>query len=60
MKFIEWLLTVLTVLLCGFIFSIALLDWVGGCGEVYYTATGSEKGECLGRDFIKQIKREYL
>ena len=56
MKLLDWIVTVLAMLLCGFIFSIALLDWVGGCGEVIYTSTGTTQGECLGRDFIKELK----
>jgi hypothetical protein len=60
MKFLEWLLTIVTMVVCGFIFAIALLDWMGGCGEVYHTAKGTVQGECTGRIFIKQIKEEYL
>jgi len=56
MKFTEWVIAVLAMLLCGFIFAIALLDWVGGCGEVIHTSTGTVQGECLGRDFIKELK----
>jgi len=36
--------------------SIALLDWLGGCGESFTYANGSQhQGECLGRDLIHSL-----
>lgn len=31
----------------GLLFAWLLVNWVSGCGEIIYTATGSYMGECI-------------
>jgi hypothetical protein len=31
---------------------VILLDWVGGCGEIFFTPSGPIPGECLGRELF--------
>jgi hypothetical protein len=49
------LASVFTVL--AFIF---MLDWVGGCGETFTYADGSQHlGECMGRNTFKSFIRRH-
>jgi hypothetical protein len=52
-------LSALFVLAFATLLAIALLDWIGGCGEVFIYADGSRHlGECVGRDiFFNLFKR---
>jgi hypothetical protein len=35
---------------------VLMLDWLGGCGETYTYANGSQhSGECLGRITLKHL-----
>ena len=35
---------------------IFMFDWLGGCGESFTYANGSQhQGECLGRDLIHSL-----
>ena len=54
-KPVKKILYVLTHILFATVFSsllcIALLDWMGGCGESFTRADGtSQMGECIGRE----------
>jgi hypothetical protein len=31
----------------GLVFAWVLVNWISGCGEVIYTATGAIPGECI-------------
>ncbi len=31
----------------GLVFAWVLINWISGCGEVIYTATGAIPGECI-------------
>jgi NhaP-type Na+/H+ or K+/H+ antiporter len=31
----------------GLIFAWVLINWISGCGEIIYTATGAMQGECI-------------
>ena len=31
---------------------VILLDWAGGCGEIFFTPSGPIPGECLGRELF--------
>ena len=31
----------------GLIFAWVLINWISGCGEIIYTATGTMQGECI-------------
>lgn len=36
---------------------VILLDWLGGCGEIFFTPSGPIHGECLGRDLLFSLWR---
>jgi hypothetical protein len=49
----RFLLSALFVLALSILFAVALLDWFGGCGEVFIYADGSRHmGECVGRETL--------
>lgn len=31
----------------GLVFAWVLINWISGCGEIIYTATGAIPGECI-------------
>jgi len=31
----------------GLVFAWVLINWISGCGEIIYTATGTMQGECI-------------
>ena len=31
----------------GLVFAWVLINWISGCGEIIYTATGAMQGECI-------------
>jgi hypothetical protein len=31
----------------GLVFAWVLVNWISGCGEIIYTATGAIPGECI-------------
>ena len=48
---------VLVFTMLAFIF---MFDWVGGCGETFTYADGSQhSGECMGRDTFKTFIKEH-
>jgi hypothetical protein len=56
---IRILLPVTFVLAFGVVGAIVLLDWLGGCGEMFVYADGSRHmGDCIGREiFFNLFKR---
>ena len=39
---------------------VVLLDWWGGCGEIFLTPSGYIPGECHGREFAKDVYTSML
>lgn len=40
---------------------VFVLDWSGGCGEVYEYANGTlHQGECVGRDILNSYIKEVF
>jgi NhaP-type Na+/H+ or K+/H+ antiporter len=37
----------------GLIFAWVLINWISGCGEIIYTATGTMQGECILMPWVK-------
>ena len=60
-KFSEFLLIGLSLCVFTTFLSVAILDWVGGCGETYEYANGTlHQGECAGRDLFRSLTKEVL
>ena len=53
---LDKIIGIILAILFSVFLSIALLDWLGGCGESFTYANGSQhQGECLGRDLIHSL-----
>lgn len=53
---LDKIIGIIFAILFSVFLSIALLDWLGGCGESFTYANGSQhQGECLGRDLIHSL-----
>lgn len=53
---LDKIIGIIFAILLSVFLSIALLDWLGGCGESFTYANGSQhQGECLGRDLIHSL-----
>jgi hypothetical protein len=61
-KFAEFVLIALSLVVFTAFLVVFLLDWTGGCGEVFEYANGTlHQGECVGRDvFFTIFKRVFL
>ena len=60
-KFIEYLVIGLSLSVFSMFLSVAILDWVSGCGETYQYANGTlHQGECDGRDLFISLTKEVL
>ena len=60
-KFLEFVLIVLSLVVFTVFLVVFVLDWTGGCGEVFEYANGTlHQGECVGRDvFFSIVKRVF-
>jgi hypothetical protein len=60
-KFAEFVLIALSLVVFTVFLVVFLLDWTGGCGEVFEYANGTlHQGECVGRDvFFTIFKRVF-
>jgi hypothetical protein len=60
-KFAEFVLIGLSLVVFTVFLVVFLLDWTGGCGEVFEYANGTlHQGECVGRDvFFTIFKRVF-
>ena len=55
-KFAEFVLIVLSLTVFGVFLAVFILDWTGGCGEVFEYANGTlHQGECVGRELFKSF-----
>lgn len=60
-KFAEYVLIGLSLAVFSVFLSVAILDWIDGCGETYEYANGTlHQGECGGRELFKSITKEVL
>jgi hypothetical protein len=61
-KFAEFVLIALSLVVFTVFLVVFVLDWTGGCGEVFEYANGTlHQGECVGRDvFFTIFKRVFL
>ena len=60
-KFAEYVLIGLSLSVFSVFLSVAILDWVDGCGETYQYANGTyHQGECGGRELFKSLVKEVL
>lgn len=60
-KFFEYVLIGLSLAVFSTFLSVAILDWVDGCGETYQYANGTlHQGECGGRELFIQLTKEVL
>jgi hypothetical protein len=61
-KFAEFVLIGLSLVVFTVFLVVFVLDWTGGCGEVFEYANGTlHQGECVGRDvFFTIFKRVFL
>jgi hypothetical protein len=60
-KFLEFVLIGLSLAVFTVFLVVFVLDWTGGCGEVFEYANGTlHQGECVGRDvFFTIFKRVF-
>jgi hypothetical protein len=60
-KFAEFVLIALSLVVFTVFLIVFVLDWTGGCGEVFEYANGTlHQGECVGRDvFFTIFKRVF-
>jgi len=60
-KFAEFVLIGLSLVVFTVFLVVFLLDWTGGCGEVFEYANGTlHQGDCVGRDvFFTIFKRVF-
>jgi hypothetical protein len=60
-KFAEFVLIALSLVVFTVFLVVFVLDWTGGCGEVFEYANGTlHQGECVGRDvFFTIFKRVF-
>jgi hypothetical protein len=60
-RFLEFVLIGLSLVVFTVFLVVFLLDWTGGCGEVFEYANGTlHQGECVGRDvFFTIFKRVF-
>jgi len=49
------LLKLIALSVAALAFLVLLLDWFGGCGEVFITKYGKVQGECTGRLILKDL-----
>ena len=43
--------------LCTCLFSVALIEWLAGCGEVFYYGDGTWKtGQCVFMDSLHPVR----
>jgi hypothetical protein len=50
------LITLILSIIFASVAFVVMLDWLGGCGETYTYADGSQHtGECLGRLTLKSL-----
>jgi len=60
-RFLEFVLIGLSLVVFTVFLVVFVLDWTGGCGEVFEYANGTlHQGECVGRDvFFTIFKRVF-
>ena len=60
-RFLEFVLIVLSLAVFTVFLVVFVLDWTGGCGEVFEYANGTlHQGDCVGRDaFFTIFKRVF-
>jgi hypothetical protein len=55
-KFVEFLVVGLSLAVFVIFLTVFVLDWTGGCGEVFEYANGTlHQGDCVGRDVFFSI-----
>ena len=60
-RFLEFVLIGLSLVVFTVFLTVFLLDWTGGCGEVFEYANGTlHQGDCVGRDVFFTIFRRVF
>lgn len=55
-KFAEFLVVALSLSVFAMFVGVFILDWTGGCGEMFQYADGTwHQGECLGRELFNSF-----
>lgn len=56
-QLLSWLGTLLLAFMIGAMFAVVLVEWVAGCGEVFYYPDGTWKtGQCVFMDALHPVK----
>ena len=60
-KLLEIFVVGLSLIVFVLFLFVFVLDWSGGCGEVYEYANGTlHQGECVGRDILNSFIKEVF
>ena len=60
-KLLEVFVVGLSLIVFVLFLFVFVLDWSGGCGEVYEYANGTlHQGECVGRDILNSYIKEVF
>lgn len=60
-KLLEVFVVGLSLIVFVLFLFVFVLDWSGGCGEVYEYANGTlHQGECVGRDILNSFIKEVF
>jgi hypothetical protein len=60
-KLFETFIVVVSLIVFVLFLFVFVLDWSGGCGEVYEYANGTlHQGECVGRDILNSFIKEVF
>ena len=60
-KLLEVFVVGLSLIVFVLFLFVFILDWTGGCGEVYEYANGTlHQGECVGREIFNSYIKEVL